>query len=389
MATLNDSLNDTDTSSNTDTSNEKPIATSINIRSTSLVILTVVTLIVFLEWSQSVFAPIVLGMLLSYALYPIVSFLNRFWIPHWLGAAVVVGSLMAATYFAAGSLQEQTLVLLDKVPEAAQKFARVSDANSDEPSVMEKLRTAAAAVENATATDEPAAKPKVEPGVTRVAVEDNSLHLEEYLWGGSVSIILILGQFASVLLLVYFILASGRLYKQKIVKVTGDSLSEKKITITILEDINRQLRLFFFVMLFGAVFVGVATWLAFWWLGVEEAALWGALAGVASMIPYLGPAVIFIATGFVAFMQFGTAGMALGVAAVSLIITSLQGNFITPLMTSRASSMNAVGIFISLLFWGWLWGPVGLIVATPIQLVIKSVCDHVENLQTVGEFLGD
>ncbi len=387
---MTNSNNLIDRTTDSDAADESPVAASINIRSTSLVILTVITLIVFLEWSQSVFAPIVLGMLLSYALYPIVSFLsNRLWVPHWLGAAAVVGSLLAATYFAAGSLQEQTLLLLDKVPEAAQKFARANGAEEDEASVLEKLRTAAAAVENVTTDAEAAPATKPAAGVTRVKVEEESLHLEEYLWGGSISVLLIVGQFASVLLLVYFILASGRLYKQKIVKITGDTLSEKKITITILEDINRQLRLFFFVMLFGAVFVGVATWLAFMWLGVEEAALWGALAGVASMIPYMGPAVIFLATGFVAFMQFGTAGMALAVAATSLFITSLQGNFLTPLMTSRASSMNAVGIFVSLLFWGWLWGPVGLIVATPIQLVIKSVCDHVENLKNVGEFLGD
>ncbi len=367
-----------------------PVKAAINIRSTALVILTIIALIVFLEWSQSVFAPVVLGMLLSYALYPIVSFLNRCWVPHWLGAAAVVCSLLAATYFAAGSLQEETLQLLDKVPIAAKHFSRINgDTEDEEDSVLNKLRSAAQAVETVTSGDDVNGESKTAVPDTPVTVQQEPFALGDYLLGGSISALVVFGQFISVLLLVYFILASGRLYKQKLVKISGDTLSKKKITITILEDINRQLRLFFFVMLFGAVFVGVGTWLAFMWMGVEEAALWGTLAGVASMIPYLGPGVIFLATGFVAFVQFGTAGMALLVAAVSLVITSLQGNIITPLMTSRASSMNAVGIFISLLFWGWLWGPVGLIVATPIQLVVKSVCDHVENLQNVGELLGD
>ena len=181
---------------------------------------------------------------------------------------------------------------------------------------------------------------------------------------------------------------SRRPYKEKLVKISGNTLSKKKLTVEILEDINRQLRLYFFVMLFGAVFVGVGTWLAFIWLGVEQAALWGVLAGIASMVPYLGPGVIFFATGLVAFLQFTTLGMALIVAVVSLAITSFQGNILTPLMTSRTLAMNAAVVFISLLFWGWLWGPIGLVVATPVMLVIKCVCDHVKNLQSFGELLG-
>ncbi len=379
-----------DATTTPDAAEELPLITAVDIRSTALIVLTIITVIVFLEWSQSVFAPVVLGMLLSYALYPIVSFLyRRVRVPHWLGAALVVSGLLTATYYAAGSLQEQALLLLDKVPTAAKQVSRINGQTEDEESVLKKLRSAAQAVEKATDGAESSGKSSPAPREVPVAVQEKSFDLGEYVWGGSVSAAVLLGQFISVLLLVYFILASGRMYKEKLVKISGDTLSRKKITVTILEDINRQLRLFFFVMLFGAVFVGVSTWLAFWWLGVEQAALWGTLAGVASMIPYLGPGVIFLATGFVAFVQFGTVGMALLVAAVSLAITSLQGNILTPIMTSRASSMNAVGIFISLLFWGWLWGPIGLVVATPIQLIIKSVCDHVENLQNIGELLGD
>ena len=195
-------------------------------------------------------------------------------------------------------------------------------------------------------------------------------------------------QTLTVLLLVFFILSSGKLYRQKVFRVTGETLSEKKLTLQILDEINNQIRRFFFVMLVGAVFVGVCTWLAFWWLEVESAMLWGAIAGVSSIVPYAGPAFVFVASGFSAFVQFGSVPDALIVAAVSLAITSVQGNLLLPWMTSRAMSLNAVAVFVSLLFWGWLWGPVGLIVATPIQMIIKSICDHVDGLKGVGEFLG-
>ncbi len=369
---------------------EKAVSAPINIRSAALATLTVLALIVFLDWAQGLFAPIVFGMLLSYALYPIVSFLNRrMWVPHWLGALLVVSGLVGASWFAATSLQEQVVPLLDKLPSAVKKFTRENDrARAAAPSVVDKLRTAAAEVEKAATDDASTAEKAIPKGVMKVQIQEKPFDFREYLLGGSMNALVFMGQFVSVLLLVLFILASGRLYKEKLVKISGDTLSEKKLTVEILEDINRQLRLFFFVMLFGAVFVGVGTWLAFMWLGVEQAALWGALAGIASMIPYLGPAVIFVATGLVAFLQFGTLGMAFVVAAVSLAITSVQGNILTPLMTSRTLAMNAAGVFISLLFWGWLWGPIGLVVATPVMLVIKCVCDHVENLQNFGELLG-
>ena len=112
------------------------------------------------------------------------------------------------------------------------------------------------------------------------------------------------------------------------------------------------------------------------------------VAGVASGIPYLGPFLVLIATSMAAFLQFGEMDMAIIVGGTSLAITSVQGYLLTPWLTSHVSSLNAVAIFIGLLFWGWLWGPIGLIVATPMLMIVKSLCDHVVNLRPVGELLG-
>jgi predicted PurR-regulated permease PerM len=156
----------------------------------------------------------------------------------------------------------------------------------------------------------------------------------------------------------------------------------------IMADFHQQVRRFLFVTFIGSVFVGVITWLAFTTLGVEQAGLWGVLAGVASAIPYLGPVLIFLTTAAAAFVQFGTLNMAIVVSCTSLIITSIQGNILTPILTARVSSLNAVVIFIGLLVWGWLWGPIGLIVATPLLMMTKSLCDSVVNLKPLGEMLG-
>ena len=138
-----------------------------------------------------------------------------------------------------------------------------------------------------------------------------------------------------------------------------------------------------------SLLVGIATWLAFLWLGLEHAAIWGIAAAVCHTIPYLGPVIIAGGTTVVALLQFGTLGIAFLIGFVSLLISSLAGNLLTPWLTSRASRLNAVAVFVSVLFWGWLWGVWGLFLGVPIIMVIKAICDRVEDLKPVGELLGE
>lgn len=368
---------------------------------TSLVILTVIAVTASLYLARAFFAPLVLGILISYAWWPVVSFMHRCHVPRAIGAGVVIMLLVSGGWFAGVALQAQAIELIDKVPAALKQFnAKESvDVIGDVP-VIDRLREAAAEIEKvaeSAGTDEGRVAATAQPSgdnlilveePVRVVVDRGGTPFMDYVLDGSLGVLVILGQTLTILLFVYFVLASGNLYQQKLVRITGESLSEKKVTSSILDDINNQLRRFFFVMLVGVVFVGLLTWAALWWLDVEEAMLWGAIAGVASIIPYVGPVFVMATLGFTSFLQFGSIADATVVALASLAITSVQGSLLTPWMTSRASSMNAVAVFVSLLFWGWLWGPIGLVVATPIQMIIKSVCDHVDALNPVGEFLG-
>ncbi len=385
----------------------------INVRNTSLIILTVIAVTASLYLARAFFMPLVLGVLISYTLYPVVSFMDRrAHLPRPLGAGVVVVAVMIASSYAVIALQEQLVELLDKAPAALERVNQQQrGGEQDGKTLLDKLQEAATEIENAadnavasassiaptdgSATSHAGAGgPSGMPGTrsgqpVRVVIDRGSGRYMNYVLNGSFGFLVMIGQAITVLLMVYFALASGNLYKHKLVKVSGDSLTKKKITLEILEDINRQLRLFLFVTLIGAIFVGIATGIAFWWLGVEQAMLWGVIAGTASVVPYVGPAIVFVLSGITAFLQFGSLGQGMLIAVVSLVITSVQGNLLTPWMTSRAASMNAVAIFIVLLFWGWLWGPIGLIVATPILMVIKAVCDHIENLQGIGEFISN
>jgi predicted PurR-regulated permease PerM len=363
------------------------LAGPINIRSTSLIVLAVMAAVFFIAWAQTVLLPLVISVLLSYALDPLVSVFDRLRFPRPIGAALILLLLIAAVALASMPLQREAMAMLEKVPTALSQFQRESSAQPDKgESLMEKAQQAAKQIEE-TAGEEDEGN-DARPGVTPVRIVEEPFNLREYLMTGSPAALVLFSQFFSTLLLVYFLLAVGNLYKRKVVRIAGPSFRRMRKAVRILNEFHRQVRRFLFVMLLGAVFVGFLTWLAFLLLGVEQAILWGVVAGVASAIPYLGPFLVLIGTGAAAFIQFGALDMAILVAGTSLVITSIQGYLLTPWLTSQVSSLNAVAIFIGLLFWGWIWGPLGLIIATPLLMIIKSLCDHVKNLRPMGELLG-
>ncbi|MBK1873358.1 AI-2E family transporter [Marinobacter sp. 1-3A] len=366
----------------------KALIEAVNIRSISLVVLTSIASLFFISWAQAVLLPLTVAVLISYALDTLVSALDRFRIPRPLSAAIILVSLLSVIAAASIPLQREAMAILDKVPVAISDFQR-NEARSpkQEEGLIDKAQAAAKKIEESAAQGQSDDHP-AHQGITPVRVVDQPMDVEEYVLRNSPAALVMVSQFFSVLLLVYFILAVGPLYKRKIVKISGPSFGRMRKAARIMNDFHHQVRRFLFVMLLGALFVGVLTWLAFVALGVEQAMLWGVVAGVASAVPYLGPFLVFVGTGIAAFIQFGEVNTAIIVAGISLAITSIQGYLLTPWLTSQVSSLNPVVIFIGLLFWGWLWGPVGLIIATPILMIIKSLCDHVVNLRPVGELLG-
>jgi predicted PurR-regulated permease PerM len=197
------------------------------------------------------------------------------------------------------------------------------------------------------------------------------------------------GQAVLVVFFVFFLLASGDLFKRKLVKLVGPSLEKKKITVQILNEIDVQIERFLFVRVVTSVVVGVATWLAFRFVGLEQAGVWGIAAGVFNSIPYFGPVIVAAGTAVVGFVQFGTVGMAVYVAGISLAITSLEGWLLTPWLTSRTARTNEVAIFVGLIFWSFVWGIWGTLLAVPMLVAVKACCDRIEDLKPVGEMLGD
>jgi predicted PurR-regulated permease PerM len=368
-------------------SEEPTVRVPIDIRSAALTVLAGLAIVFALQYAAAMIIPIVLGVLISYALEPVVAWMERWRIPRSLAAAVVLVALVAASGWLLYGLRSEASAIVDQLPQAAGRLRRMIE--RDQPTAataIQQVQKAANELEKAANAAAPAPPPA---GVQRVQVESPAIDIGGYVMWGSIGIVAAIGQLVLILFLVYFLLASGDLYRRKLVKIVGPSLTDKKLTVQILQEIDRQIERFLLVQIFTSTIVAVATWLAFRALGVEQAAMWGVLAGLFNSIPYFGPVIVTAGTSLVAFLQFGNVRMAVIVGAVSLLITSLEGFLLTPWLTSRAARMNAVAVFVGLLFWGWVWNVWGMLLAVPLLMVIKAVCDHVEDFKGVGELLGD
>lgn len=361
---------------------------TFDVRSLSLALLAVLGSLFVLHWAKQIFIPVLLGLLLSYALSPVVNWLQPYRVPRSLSAGLLLLALTAGIVSAAYALREDASNLLESLPVAAQKVRQaLREQQADpNPSALEKVQKAASQIEQAAAESGTTATPA--RGVTRVVIERPRFNITDYLWTGTVGLLTLLAQATMVMFLTFFLMASGDTFRRKLVKLAGPTLSSKKITLQALDEINLQIQRYLQVQLLCSVLVGVLTWLALMWIGLEHAAVWGIAAGVTNMIPYVGSLLIVGATSLVGFLQFGSLDMTLLVAGASVLIHALIGNLLTPWLTSRAGRMNPVAVFIGLLAWGWLWGMWGLLLGIPILMVIKTVCDRVEDLKPVGEFLG-
>ncbi len=356
----------------------------VSIRSLSLAIIALLAGLFVLQWARAVFIPFMLGLVFSYALSPIVNWMEARRIPRALGAGLLLLSLMGAMGTTAYALSDEAARLVESLPAAAQKFRQtIKNRQGTAPSTLDTVQRAATQIEQVAQGSAVSSG-----GAMRVIVEPARFNIKDYLWTGTIGLATLVGQVTAVVFLTYFLMVSGNTFRRKLIKLAGPSLSSKKVTLQALDEITGQIQRYFQVQLATSALVGVLTGLALWGLGLENAAVWGIVAGVLNMVPYVGSLVTAVASGAVAFLQFGSSNMALLVAGASLVIHTVVGNIITPWLTSRASRMNPVAVFVGLLAWGWLWGVWGLLLGLPILMIVKAVCDRVDDLKPVGEFLG-
>lgn len=364
-----------------------PVQMPVDVRSISLTILAGAALLGVLKLAQPVIIPFVVSGLLFYALDPIVDRLQKLKVPRALAAGVVLLTLIAGLGAGAYALSDDMLAVVDRLPAGARKLRADLRKPSPQPTALDTMQKTARELDQAAAE---ATSPSVTPrGVTRVQIEDPPFRASSYLWYGSMGALAIGSQAVMVGFLTYFLLVANDLFKRKLVKHIGPTLEKKRVTVQILDEISTQIERFLLVQALTSVIVGVVTAAALWALGLEQPIVWGLAAGVLNSVPYFGPIIVTGGLAAVGYLQFGTLEMGAAVASIALVITSLEGWFLTPILLGRVGRLNHIAIFASLLFWSWMWGVLGMLLAVPMLMAVKAICDHVEELQPVADFLSD
>jgi predicted PurR-regulated permease PerM len=364
----------------------------VNARGLTLGVIATVAFIFGLQWAKNFFVPLLLGIFIAYTLSPVVRWLERWHIKRAIGATAVTALILVGMALTAQRVQGEFLNIVDELPTLTHKVTKILTDGSDGPSTIQQMQAAAAEIEQAAANaggSKRAAPPRRAPPPAAQTPGGSNFRVMDWLLAGSVGLASFISQATMVVFLVFFLLLAGDTFKRKLVKLTGPSLTQKKVTVHILEDINTSIQNYMFMLLVTNVLLALLMWVALRLIGLENAGAWAIFAGVAHIMPYFGPLLITSATGLVAFLQFESLRMVILVAGASLAIATLVGMVVTTWMTGKIAKMNPAAVFVSLLFWGFLWGMWGLLLGVPVVVVIKVVAERVEGMEVIAELLGE
>jgi len=342
---------------------------TFDVRSIALTGLFVLAVFYTLYFMRSILLPIVLALLLSYLVRPIVRGLARLKIPLPVGAAFVLIGLLAVVGYGMSALATPAVGWLQKAPAGLAELqykllpvkksvAQVTQASGE----IEKLATADAETKTVEVKRHP---------ITEMLF----IRTPEFI----VSAVLL-----SILL--YFLLVYDQVFIAKLVKLLP-TLSDKKTAVGIAHDIEAQISRYLFTITAINACLGLAVGTAVALLGLRNPVMWGVMVALLNFVPYLGALTGIICMTIGATLSFDSLGYALIFPAVYLAFGALEGSFITPWVMGRSLTLNPVVILLSLTFWGWMWGIIGIILAVPILAAFKIFCAHIKPMEPLAEFL--
>ena len=339
------------------------------IRSIALTGLFILAVFYTIYFMRSVLLPIVLGLLLSYLLRPIVRALARLRIPLPVGAAFILLGLFAIVSYGISALVTPAVGWVQKAPKGLTELQHK----------LLPVKKSVAQVTQATGEIEKLASTNAD-GKT---VEVKQHPISEMFFVRTPELI---ADAVVLTILLYFMLVYDQVFIAKLVKLLP-TLSDKKMAVAIAHDIESQISRYLFTITAINTSLGAAVGTVVGLLGLHNPVMWGVMVAVLNFVPYLGALTGIICMTIGAVLSFNSLGYALIFPGVYLAFGTLEGSFITPWVMGRSLSLNPVIILLSLMFWGWLWGIVGVILAVPILAAFKIFCAQVKPMEPLAEFL--
>lgn len=335
---------------------------------TGLFILAVFYTIYFM---RAVLLPIVLALLLSYLLRPLIRGMARAKIPAPAGAALLIMALIVAVVSALSALSVPASGWLEKAPYAVQQLQQKL-LPLRQP--IEKVAQASGEIEKLTTPADAHAKPAVEVKQHRLN-DILFVRTPEFVVGAVLVVILL-----------YFLMAYDGVFLGKILRLMP-KFADKKRAVSIANEIQAHVSRYLLTQALINVALGTAVGVTVGPLGLQNPLMWGAMVAVLNFIPYLGALTGIICMTLGGVLSYNSIAYAMIFPAVYLTFAVIEGNLVTPWIMGRSLTLNPVIILISLTFWGWMWGIVGVILAVPILAAFKIFCAHVEPMEPIADFL--
>ena len=325
----------------------------------------------FLYWASSIVMTLLLAVLLAYFLDPVVEILEKAYIPRAVGALFV---LLAVTSIFGGL----GYLLVGR----ADQFL------ADWPRYSATMRSGVTALDRKLAIFEKqveAIAPEEDKGRTPVRVAETRPVRDLLFRGvGSLYSILLVGTFLP--FLVFFMLAGKRRIWQATMELFP--LDHRTRAQKALDQVSVVLRSYIAGNGLVALILMLASWAFFLAIHLDYAFLLGCVSGLLNLVPYLGAVLAWLPPFLIGMAKWKTIGPYVGVGAMLSFFHMIGMNVLMPAIVGRRVRLNALAVTIALLFWGWLWGAIGLILAIPITATIKVICDHVEGFEPAGRWLG-
>lgn len=340
-------------------------------------------MIVLLRLAQPFFVPLFVGILSSYTFGPLVTALQRVRVPRAIGAAVVLGICVTLILGGAYTLSDDAARLADNLPSTAKRLRQLMHEKlSGKSNALASMHKAAVELERA--ADEASGNKTVAPPAPQGG---GVAQIKAYLLAGTSGALGGLAELLVALLIAYFLLAAGDTFRRKLVCIAGPSLTRRRVTVEVLDEVHDQVQRYMLILFVTNVLIGISVWALFASVGMEGAGLWGVIASLLHVVPYAGTAVLAGAAGVAGMIQFGSITAGLLLAGGTLAIATLIGIGLTTWLNSRAARINPVMLFAGLLFFGWLWGAWGLLLGPPLLAVIKAISERVDSMQPIAELL--
>jgi predicted PurR-regulated permease PerM len=321
--------------------------------------------------ARVVVLPIVLALLFSLILAPVVRGLRRLRLPRWIASAIVVSAVVAGGGGLLYYLATPAAEWMDQAPTSLSKLET-------------ELRELMAPVEKMSRATERVERMADVGGTREREVQVASESLSASLMNITLAVV---SAAAVMLVLLYFLLTSGDVMVRKVAGVVRSPDGKHRV-VEIARTLEESISTYLLTIALINVCLGIGVGTALWLLDMPNPVLWGTMACLLNFVPYLGAMVGVAVVAMVSLLTFDGLAQAALPPLVYLALTSLEGSFITPTILGQRLTLNPLVIFVGIIFWGWMWGVVGALVAVPMLASFKIVCDHVERLKPVGDLLG-